>query len=60
MPSVEPNVGLELTTLRSRSALRSRVRRLTDRAGKAPPKGLYLKYGYIWGESHLRYVEFPI
>ena len=36
-PSVEPNTGLELTTLRSRPELRSRVRPLTDRAIQAPP-----------------------
>lgn len=29
MPSVEPNTGLELVTLRSRTELRSRVRWLT-------------------------------
>ena len=30
MPSMEPNAGLELTTLRSRLELRSRVIRLTE------------------------------
>ena len=30
MASMEPNVGLELTTLRSRPELRSRVGRLTN------------------------------
>ena len=32
MPSTEPNVGLELTTLRSRPELRSRVRHSIDGA----------------------------
>ena len=36
MPSVEPNMGLELTTLRSRPVLRSRVGCLTDGATQVP------------------------
>ena len=36
MPSVEPDVGLELTTLRSRPELRSRVGCLTDCGPQVP------------------------
>lgn len=36
MPSVEPNAGLQLTTLRSRAELRSRVGCLADWATQAP------------------------
>ena len=36
MPSVEPNAGLELTTLRSTPELRSQVRHLIDRDIQVP------------------------
>lgn len=36
MPSIEPNVGLEVMTLRSRPKLRSRVGGLTNCATQAP------------------------
>ena len=40
MPSMEPNVGLELMTLRSRPELRSRVRCLTNKAIQVPQECL--------------------
>ena len=36
IPSTECDVGLDLTTLRSRPELESRVRHLTDRATQVP------------------------
>ena len=36
MPRVEPNAGLELTTLRSRPELKSRVRCLTNEPPRCP------------------------
>ena len=47
---MEPNAGLELTTLRSRPELRSRVGRLTDRAPRRPLKNdhFYLVVFLSW------------
>lgn len=40
MPSMDPNMRFELTTLRSRSELKSRVQCLTDGATQVPWPGL--------------------
>ena len=44
MPNVEPNVGLELMTLRSRPELKSRAKHLTDWATQVPQDLLFFKY----------------
>ena len=53
-----PNVGLELMTMRSRSELRPRVRRLTDRTTQDPLVFhflLWLKWNlssHVCGKNH--------
>ena len=41
MPSIEPKVGFELTTLRSRPELECRVGHLTNRATQVPPRLIF-------------------
>ena len=49
MPSIEPNRGLELTTLRLRYELRSRVRSLTE-PPRHPNTPIFFKYISVEGQ----------